>query len=165
MATWCDLLRYPTRTCGALRVTAIPAAVALIQQQVLPIPTLPPEEASLRLMINRILEVAEQQGMTISRSGSCRDSERFRGRRVTRSGRARRGRGIPCYGTGRLATAANAYRKLLGRKPNDQMAGQALAQCELMVRISATDPKRRRSKMRIGLPEILTSPSWQVMCR
>ena len=53
----------------ALRITAIPAAVALIQQQVLPIPTLPPEEASLRLMINRILEVAEQQGLSISRSG------------------------------------------------------------------------------------------------
>ena len=127
---------------GALRVTAIPAAVALIQQQVLPIPTLPPEEASLRLMINRILEVAEQQGMTISRSGTAATANDSAGAESQEVGEPEEEEAFLAMERGDFATAANAYRKLLARKPNDQMAGQALAQCELMVRISTTDPKK-----------------------
>ena len=127
---------------AALRVTAIPAAVALIQQQVLPIPTLPPEEASLRLMINRILEVAEQQGMTISRSGNSTlggDSADEQGREV---GEPEEEEAYAAMERGDFTSAAEAYKKLLARKPHHPMAGQALAQCELMVRTASLDPRR-----------------------
>jgi putative thioredoxin len=123
----------------ALRITAIPAAVALIQQQVLPIPTLPPEEASLRLMINRILEVAEQQGLTISRSGAVAP-EGTPVEEVKQDPEEEEA--YAAIERGDFASAADAYKRLLARKPNDQMAQQALAQCELMVRTGSIDPKR-----------------------
>lgn len=123
----------------ALRVTAIPAAVALIQQQVLPIPQLPPEEASLRLMINRILEVAEQQGLTISRGGAAPvEGEMPSEPKLD----PEEEEAYSAMERGDFVAAAEAYRKLLARKPNDPMAQQALAQCELMVRTGSLDPKR-----------------------
>lgn len=126
----------------ALRVTAIPAAVALIQQQVLPIPTLPPEEASLRLMINRILEVAEQQGMTISRSGATAADDAVTGEDVKEVGEPEEEEAYAAMERGDFAAATEAYKKLLERKPHDFMAQQALAQCELMVRTASLDPKQ-----------------------
>ena len=123
---------------SALRVTAIPAAVALINEQVLPIPQLPPEEASLRLMINRILEVAEQQGLTISRSGTSSAGEG----EAPAPGEPEEDEAYSAIERGDFAAAASAYKKLLARKPNDPLAMQALAQCELMIRTATTDPKK-----------------------
>jgi putative thioredoxin len=123
---------------SALRVTAIPAAVALLNEQVLPIPQLPPEEASLRLMINRILEVAEQQGLKISRDGTA-------GALNSEAPLESEPEEDEAYGAierGDFVAAAGAYKKLLARKPNDPLAMQALAQCELMIRTSSTDPKK-----------------------
>ena len=119
---------------SALRVTAIPAAVALIKEQVLPIPQLPPEEASLRLMINRILEVAQQQGMTISRSGGAAESGAV-------ASEPEEDEAYAAIERGDFVEAASAYKRLLARKPNDSLAMQALAQCELMIRTGSIDPK------------------------
>ena len=119
----------------ALRVTTIPAAVAIIKGQILPIPQLPPEEASLRLMINRILEVAQQQGMTVDRSGSASDE----GAPVTDP---EEDEAYAAIERGDFESAAGAYRRLLSRKPNDALAMQALAQCELMIRTAKMDPKQ-----------------------
>ena len=119
----------------ALRVTTIPAAVAIIKGQILPIPQLPPEEASLRLMINRILEVAQQQGMTVDRSGSASDEAAP----VTDP---EEDEAYAAIERGDFESAAGAYRKLLSRKPNDALAMQALAQCELMIRTAKMDPKQ-----------------------
>lgn len=121
---------------SALRVTAIPAAVAVIKGQMLPIPQLPPEEASLRLMINRILEVAEQQGMTINRSGSQAAAGE-----VAPATDPEEDEAYEAIERGDFESAAAAYRKLLARKPNDALVMQALAQCELMIRTGAIDPK------------------------
>ena len=120
----------------ALRVTAIPAAVAIIKGQILPIPQLPPEEASLRLMINRILEVAEQQGMTVNRDASQPVSGEAAPVTDPEEDEA-----YAAIERGDFESAAAAYKKLLTRKPNDSLAMQALAQCELMMRTQAIDPK------------------------
>jgi putative thioredoxin len=124
---------------SALRITAVPAAVALIQQQVLPIPTLPPEEASLRLMINRILEVAEQQGLTISRTGATRPETSAP---VEQKSDPEEDEAYAAIERGDFDRAAEAYKRLLARRPNDSLAEQALAQCELMLRTKSVDPKR-----------------------
>lgn len=121
---------------SALRVTAIPAAVAIIKGQMLPIPQLPPEEASLRLMINRILEVAEQQGMTITRDGSQSATGE-----VAPATDPEEDEAYAAIERGDFESAASAYKRLLTRKPNDALAMQALAQCELMIRTQAIDPK------------------------
>ena len=123
---------------SALRVTAIPAAVALINEQVLPIPQLPPEEASLRLMINRILEVAAQQGLTISRDGAPATTD---GGASTPSD-PEEDEAYAAIERGDFTSAAGAYKRLLARKPNDALAMQALAQCELMIRTASLDPKK-----------------------
>jgi len=123
---------------AALRVTAIPAAVALINEQVLPIPQLPPEEASLRLMINRILEVAEQQGLTISRDGTPAASDGG----ASAPSDPEEDEAYAAIERGDFTSAASAYKRLLARKPNDALAMQALAQCELMIRTASLDPKK-----------------------
>lgn len=130
---------------SALRITSIPAAIAIIKGQVLPIPQVPPEEASLRLMINRILEVAEQQGMTISRDGSrddARDDASVAGSEdAATQAEPEEDEAYSAIERGDFESAAIAYRKLLTRKPNDALAMQALAQCELMIRTQSIDPK------------------------
>lgn len=123
---------------SALRVTAIPAAVALINEQVLPIPQLPPEEASLRMMIDRILEVAAQQGLTISRDGASSESEGG----LTAPSDPEEDEAYAAIERGDFTSAAGAYKRLLARKPNDALAMQALAQCELMIRTASLDPKK-----------------------
>ena len=126
---------------SALRVTAIPAAVVLINEQVLPIPQLPPEEASLRLMINRILEVAEQQGMTISR-GSSGNTSGAPASDAPAPSEPEEDEAYAAIERGDFATAAGAYKRLLDRRPGDALALQALAQCELMIRTASIDPKK-----------------------
>lgn len=126
---------------SALRVTAIPAAVAIIKGQMLPIPQLPPEEASLRLMINRILEVAEQQGMTITRDGSQSSAGPSGLGDAAPATDPEEDEAYAAIERGDFEAAAAAYKKLLIRKPNDPLAMQALAQCELMIRTAAIDPK------------------------
>lgn len=120
----------------ALRITAIPSAVAIIKGQILPIPQLPPEEASLRLMINRILEVAEQQGMTITRNGTQTEAQESAPATDPEEDEA-----YAAIERGDFESAAAAYKRLLTRKPSDPLAMQALAQCELMIRTQAIDPK------------------------
>lgn len=134
---------------SALRVTAIPAAVAIIKGQILPIPQLPPEEASLRLMINRILEVAEQQGMTITRNGT----ESATGESAPVSD-PEEDEAYAAIERGDFEGAAAAYKRLLMRKPNDSLAMQALAQCELMIRTGSIDPKSVMERAQSSLDDL-----------
>jgi putative thioredoxin len=134
---------------SALRVTAIPAAVAIIKGQILPIPQLPPEEASLRLMINRILEVAEQQGMTITRGGAQAEVGE-----VAPATDLEEDEAYAAIERGDFEGAASAYKRLLTRKPNDALAMQALAQCELMIRTQAIDPKSVMERAESSLDDL-----------
>ncbi len=134
---------------SALRVTAIPAAVAIIKGQILPIPQLPPEEASLRLMINRILEVAEQQGMTITRGGAQAEVGE-----VAPATDPEEDEAYAAIERGDFESAASAYKRLLTRKPNDALAMQALAQCELMIRTQAIDPKSVMERAESSLDDL-----------
>lgn len=119
----------------ALRVTAIPAAVAILKGQLLPIPQLPPDRASLRTLIDKILDVAKEQGMTVTRApGSSSEP--------AAQVDPEEDEAYAAIERGDFESAAIAYRKLLARKPSDPLATQALAQCELMIRTSHYDAKQ-----------------------
>lgn len=119
----------------ALRVTAIPAGVAILKGQLLPIPQLPPDRASLRTLIDKILDVAKEQGMTITRSQVQTTEQSL-------PVDPEEDEAYAAIERGDFESAATAYRKLLARKPGDSLATQALAQCELMIRTSHYDAKQ-----------------------
>ena len=119
----------------ALRVTAIPAAVAILKGQLLPIPQLPPDKASLRILIDKIFDIAKEQGMAITRSTRATTTE------VATPLDPEEDEAYTAIERGDFESAASAYRKLLARRPGDPLATQALAQCELMVRTANYDPK------------------------
>lgn len=124
---------------GALRVTAIPAALAFIQERALPIPQLPPEEESLRLVINKILELATQQGMQIVEGDSRSES-------AQNSAEPEEEEAYQAIERGDFKEAAEAFKRLINRKPQDAMAKQGLAQCELMIRTEGVDPNNALSR-------------------
>ena len=117
----------------ALRVTAIPAALAFIQEKALPIPQLPPEEASLRLVVNKIMELATQQGMTIAEATPNQES-------VQNTAEPEEEEAYQAIERGDFKSAAQAFRRLIDRNPHDAMAIQGLAQCELMIRTEGVNP-------------------------
>ncbi|MFZ9909836.1 MAG: co-chaperone YbbN [Candidatus Nanopelagicaceae bacterium] len=117
----------------ALRITAIPAAIAFIQEKALPIPQLPPEEASLRLVVNKIMELATQQGMTLTDSNEAQQS-------VQNSAEPEEEEAYQAIERGDFQSAAQSFRRLIERKPSDTMAKQGLAQCELMIRTEGINP-------------------------
>lgn len=119
----------------ALRVTAIPAAVAFIQEKALPIPQLPPEEASLRLVINKIMEIATQQGMDLNNQGSETSIA------SAPVAEPEEDEAYQAIERGDFQSAAAAFKRLLERKPHDAMTQQGLAQCELMIRTQGVDPR------------------------
>lgn len=118
---------------GALRVTAIPAALAFIQERALPIPQLPPEEESLRLVISKILELATQQGMKIVDAGSHPEAAQT-------SAEPEEDEAYDAIESGDFKSAAEAFKRLIERKPHDAVAKQGLAQCELMIRTEGINP-------------------------
>lgn len=117
----------------ALRITAIPAALAFIQEKALPIPQLPPEEASLRLVINKIMELATQQGMTITQASAQAES-------VPTTAEPEEEEAYRAIERGDFSSAAQSFRRLIDRRPSDSMAIQGLAQCELMIRTQGVNP-------------------------
>jgi len=117
----------------ALRVTAIPAALAFIQEKALPIPQLPPEEASLRLVINKIMELATQQGMSLAEANPNQESPQ-------NPAEPEEEEAYQAIERGDFKSAAESFQRLIERKPSDIMAKQGLAQCELMIRTEGIDP-------------------------
>jgi putative thioredoxin len=100
-------------------------------------------------MINRILEVAEQQGMTITRGGAQAEVGE-----VAPATDPEEDEAYAAIERGDFESAASAYKRLLTRKPNDALAMQALAQCELMIRTQAIDPKSVMERAESSLDDL-----------
>lgn len=128
-----NLDKYP-ELAQALQIQAVPFALALIQEQGVPLFDAPHPKEQIRLVITKVLELAAQKGMSVKdASGTPLPSEP---RLEPEEEEA-----IAALEKSDYAAAANAYKKWLARKPGEQMAQIGLAQCELMVRIRDLDPK------------------------
>ena len=108
----------------ALQVRAVPFAVAIINEQMVPLFEQPYPEAQIRMVIDKVLSLAAEQGVGNAPTEKIEPEEE---------------EAIAALDAGDYATAEAAYKKLLARKPNDTFAVLGLAQTQLMARTDGVD--------------------------
>ena len=108
----------------ALQVRAIPFAVAIINEQMVPLFEQPYPEAQIRMVIDKVLALAAEQGV---------------GEVATEKIEPEEEEAIAALDAGDFVAAEAAYKKLLARKPNDTFAVLGLAQTQLMARTDGVD--------------------------
>lgn len=108
----------------ALQTRTVPFAVAIIKEQMVPLFEQPYPEAQIRMVIDKVLALAAEQGVGSAPTEKIEPEEE---------------EAIAALDAGDYATAEAAYRKLLARKPNDNFAILGLAQTQLMARTEGID--------------------------
>lgn len=108
----------------ALQTRAVPFAVAIINEQMVPLFEQPYPEAQIRMVIDKVLALAAEQGVGGAPAEKIEPEEE---------------EAIAALDAGDYAKAEAAYKKLLARKPNDNFAILGLAQTQLMARTDGID--------------------------
>jgi putative thioredoxin len=103
----------------ALQTQKIPYAVALINEQIVPLFEQPYPEAQIRLVLDKVLALAAEQGVGDAPVEVIEPEEE---------------EAVTALEAGNFATAEVAYKKLLARKPADSFAKLGLAQTQLLIR-------------------------------
>ena len=103
----------------ALQTQKIPYAVALINEQIVPLFEQPYPEAQIRLVLDKVLTLAAEQGVGDAPVEIIEPEEE---------------EAVTALEAGDFATAEIAYKKLLARKPADSFAKLGLAQTQLLIR-------------------------------
>ena len=113
----------------ALQIKSVPVAIAIIGEQLLPLFESVPPADQVRLVINKLLELAAQKGVGSAPEGPTEipmEAEE-----------------VSAYAAmekGDYKAAKISYEAWLKRKPNEQVAVVGLAQVNLMLRIDGLDP-------------------------
>lgn len=108
----------------ALQTRVVPYAVAIVKEQVMPLFENPYPESQLRMVIDKVLSIAAEQGIgeaPVERSEPEEDEA------------------MVALQSGDIDGAISAFEKLIMRKPNDAMAKAGLAQMQLLKRTSGLD--------------------------
>ena len=108
----------------ALQTRAVPFAVAIINEQMVPLFEQPYPEEQIRMVIDKVLALASEQGVGEAPTEKIEPEEE---------------EAIAALDAGDYAKAEAAYKKLLARKPNDNFAILGLAQTQLMARTDGID--------------------------
>jgi len=108
----------------ALQTRAVPFAVAIINEQMVPLFEQPYPEAQIRMVIDKVLTLASEQGVGGTPAEKIEPEEE---------------EAIAALDASDYAKAEAAYKKLLARKPNDNFAILGLAQTQLMARTDGID--------------------------
>jgi putative thioredoxin len=108
----------------ALQVRAVPYAIALVAEQIIPLFEQSYPEAQIRAVVDKVLSIAAEQGIgaPIEEAMEPEEEEAFA---------ALEAMDYP--------TAEAAYKKLLERRPNDHYAKLGLAQTQLLIRTKGQD--------------------------
>jgi putative thioredoxin len=113
----------------ALQIKSVPVAIAIIGEQLLPLfESLPPAD-QVRLVINKVLEVAAQKGVGTAPEGPTEIPMEPEEQAA-----------YAAMEKGDYKAAKLSYEAWLKRKPNEQVAVVGLAQVNLMLRIDGLDP-------------------------
>lgn len=115
----------------ALQTRVVPYAVAIVKEQVMPLFENPYPESQLRMVIDKVLSLAAEQGIgdaPIERTEPEEDEA------------------LAALQAGDLDKAIASYEKLVARKPNDAMAKSGLAQMQLLKRTQSLNPQEIISK-------------------
>lgn len=108
----------------ALQTRAVPFAVAIINEQMVPLFEQAYPEEQIRMVIDKVLALAAEQGVGGAPAEKIEPEEE---------------EAIAALDAGDYAKAEAAYKKLLARKPNDNFAILGLAQTQLMARTDGID--------------------------
>jgi putative thioredoxin len=108
----------------ALQTRSVPFAVAIINEQMVPLFEQSYPEEQIRMVIDKVLALAAEQGVGGVPAEKIEPEEE---------------EAIAALDAGDYAKAEAAYKKLLARKPNDNFAILGLAQTQLMARTDGID--------------------------
>lgn len=110
----------------ALQTRVVPYAVAIVKEQVLPLFENQYPESQLRMVVDKVLSIAAEQGIgdaPVERTEPEEDEA------------------MAQLQAGNIDGAISAFEKLVARKPNDAMAKSGLAQMQLLKRTQNVDAK------------------------
>ena len=113
----------------ALQVKAVPIAIAIVAEQLLPLFESVPAPEQVRLVINKLLELASQKGVGSAPVGSTEMPMEPEEEAA-----------YAAMEKGDYKVAKLSYEAWLKRKPNEQVAVVGLSQVNLMIRIDGLDP-------------------------
>jgi putative thioredoxin len=113
----------------ALQIKSVPVAIAIIAEQLLPLFESVPPADQVRLVINKLLELAAQKGVGSAPEGPTEVPME-----------AEEEAAYAAMEKGDYKAAKNSYEAWLKRKPNEAVAIVGLAQVNLMLRIDGLDP-------------------------
>jgi putative thioredoxin len=108
----------------ALQARAVPFAVAIINEQMVPLFEQPYPEEQIRMVIDKVLALAAEQGVGDAPTEKIEPEEE---------------EALAALDAGDFPTAEAAYKKLLARKPGDSFATLGLAQTQLLARTDGLD--------------------------
>ena len=114
---------------AALQIKSVPVAIAIVAEQLLPLFESVPPAQQVRLVINKLLELASQKGVGKAPEGPSEIPME-----------AEEAAAYAAMEKGDYKSAKASYEAWLKRKPNDQIAVVGLAQVNLMLRIEGLDP-------------------------
>jgi len=121
----------------ALQVQSVPLAIALIQEQLVPLFETVPTDEQLRMVINKVLALASERGIgkaASENSGGAQDGQPIEEKLEPEEQAA-----LTALEAGDFAAAATSYKQWLLRSPGNSLASAGLAQVELMLRIQGVD--------------------------
>ena len=113
----------------ALQIKSVPVAIAIVAEQLLPLFESVPPADQVRLVINKLLELASQKGVGNAPEGPTEIPME-----------AEEEAAYAAMEKGDYKAAKLSYEAWLKRKPNEQVAIVGLAQVNLMIRIDGLDP-------------------------
>ena len=119
----------------ALQVQSVPIAIAIIQEQVVPLFESVPPIDQVRMVIDKVLALAAERGV-----GAKVETEGDPAGEVESPLEPEETEALDALEKNDLATAAQAYKKWLVRSPGNTMAEIGLAQVELMARVADSVP-------------------------
>jgi len=113
----------------ALQIKSVPVAIAIIAEQLMPLFESVPPADQVRLVINKLLELASQKGVGSAPEGPTEIPME-----------AEEVAAFEAMEKSDYKAAKISYEAWLKRKPNEQVAVIGLAQVNLMLRIEGLDP-------------------------
>ena len=113
----------------ALQIKSVPVAIAIVAEQLLPLFESVPPADQVRLVINKLLELASQKGVGSAPEGPTEIPME-----------AEEEAAYAAMEKGDYKGAKLSYEAWLKRKPNEQVAVVGLSQVNLMIRIEGLDP-------------------------
>ena len=116
----------------ALQIQSVPIAIAIIQEQMVPLFEAIPTPEQIRLVIDKVIGLAAERGVGQALEKSEAPEVPMEPEEIA---------AMEAMEKGELAEAKTHYEKWLARKPGDNLAKLGLAQTELILRVKDLDPK------------------------